>query len=186
MIYSSTNKIKDSTASLFLSENEKPFFLFQIDPELFYSKVNKFYLSDSTFVGYNIESQRELGFSKDYLEKIKYLYDPDYIDEEANFTQPKITFYSQTQINEDTESKALMKITDDGNYGFSSEYIPLVLELKNDNLFSISLLFPRVLMINKYLTNKQVHRVIRNYFGNLIKDNLDDNPPPYIIRIRSI
>lgn len=211
-IISSTNLLKVNNYAV--SPNQKPFFLFQINPEIFYDVgINRLYSqSKISFKMRNYSSiTRDL---EDREEENKKFFKEDYEEDESNSTLEKEdTFYSKSKKDD-----SRIKINVDDNHGFDSDWLKLVIYLDrykddhNDVGKRERIIFPRILYININWTCERLHRYIfeylyfiitkkkgdsytlwNKYFLNLNTDNENDtyeyhknNNYPYRVRIRNI
>jgi ubiquitin C-terminal hydrolase len=143
-------------------QNQLPFFLFQIDPRIHSSNCKK----DNFY-----SNEIKLDFSQAYeelenkKEKLRNLFSSNYEENESGKTIPRICFY--TFYDEG------MLVNTDNNYGLDDDWIKIVLQMRryDDNYTTIKkkLIFPRVIYANKNWTAKQLHQVILEYFGEILK-----------------
>ena len=165
-----------------LSENSKPFFLFQIDPELFYSNVNKYsankqnilsMLRDFTKISQEIESRQD---------ETRKIFSDDYEEDESGATSESTCYYSKITYSSLSGSEsAIMRINTDDNYGFGSDYLKIIVHLFKYDLTSYSnsrtrIIFPRIIYLNKHWTTKQIHLYVFKYLSQIMRDRykLDD------------
>ena len=165
-----------STKRLIKSNNiqEKfTFFLFQINPKLFYSKENSYYTDD-----YNKKYRLENGegnileYVDSRLKEIYPLLAEDYDEDETGVIDETLTYYSKritkSYMGDEVEMK---KMCVDGNYGFNKDWYKIVILLKHNSSYLISkrerIIFPRVVYIHSSWTTKKVHMEIFKYFFNI-------------------
>lgn len=157
-----------------IHSNEKPYFLFQINPELF--KRSKFYL------------ERE--YNTDYANMMKYLNDNsskyfeimESIDEkdESSDTIETENYYSTSNYYGRTKEKAVIKYNTDLNHGFDNDFLTVQTFMYYSTTISTDfpartrLVFPRLLPINKKSTAKEIFKMYFDYFYPLIKSKLLD------------
>lgn len=165
-LYSSPALLKPNN----YSTTRKQFFLFQIDPDFFYTKNNKFMLAQPNF----IEKIKNFKSLKQEIEKNKNilneLFDLDYEEDESGATCEQECYYSRKIGKDDF----LYKVNTDENNGFDSDWLKVPLYLrKYDSAHTTSrrdtISFPRVIYLNKNWNLKFVHKYIFNYISNLIK-----------------
>jgi ubiquitin C-terminal hydrolase len=169
-----------------VSENSKPFFLFQIDPELFYSHYNKYCLENKNIISMlrdfrNYEKEIEGRESE-----TKKLFSDDYEEDESGATSESLCYYSKVTLNTMSGSQTgTMRINTDDNYGFSKDYLKVIIHLfkYDDNSYNngrTRIIFPRILYINKQWTTKQIHLYIFRYFSKILRDkeSLDEENWP--------
>lgn len=168
------------TNNYYHSANQKPFFLFQIDPELFYSNYNKFCLHNESA----LNLKRDFSAITEEMEKReednKKLFSDDYEEEEHGTTGDSVCYYSKIYYNTLRGKQAgIMKINVDENYGFSDDFIKVLIFLKkwDDSNKRNRIIFPRILYLNKSWSTKQVHLYIFKYFAELVRahHNLKEN-----------
>jgi ubiquitin carboxyl-terminal hydrolase 4/11/15 len=179
-LLSTTHLLK--TNNYYQSANQRPFFLFQINPEFFYSKFNKHFINDkSTYSLINFGQIFEQLSKRD--EENKKLFSEDYEEDESNScTESNDNYYSKSQIkkNEQIEN-TIIKYNTDGNYGFESDYIKIILYLeKYDENYDVRLrqriIFPRILYVNESWTCDQIHLLLFDYFSFLLLNKKEDSP----------
>jgi ubiquitin C-terminal hydrolase len=155
-LVSSTGLLK--TNNYYQNANQKPFFLFQINPDLFYNNPeNKYFnpnlrntleksngLASSQIlnpISTNLYKNRDFRDTFSNLElnveETKKLFKEDYEEDESNTTSETTDcFYSNVNIlNSNKETiLGIMKVNTDDNHGFCSEYIRLVVHLTYHNV----------------------------------------------------
>ena len=160
-------------------KNEQPYFLMQIDPEIFYSSDNEF----------RKELKKKPKFEKlnENIQKrassLEELFDIDYIDDEKgvpNIENIPISYYqlnndeesinSQNSKNEKNGPKFGNVIVD--NYGLNDNYIlvPLYINSYNNKNFKSPkfVTISRILILEKNITCKEIHKLIFKIFNNVI------------------
>jgi ubiquitin C-terminal hydrolase len=153
--------------------NTLSYFLFQIDPQLFYSKYNKNMLMGSSIMQMNQDFSKifdENHFRENYISMLN---DSNSLENESGKTLEGDCYYSAIPLFETALKKQkLVKVNTDGNYGFDIENFINVsvnmMQYMQSNLCG-RLIFPRILFINLDWTTKRLHKVIFNYFLILIR-----------------
>ena len=178
------------------SDNNKPYFLFEIDPRLFYSLKNSFYIKDQ-------QNYKELinyhNLTEDIATRkaeIDLLFSEDYIEDLNGTTNEEIGFYSLVKnkkyintingIKEKERIRTFLKINLDQNNGFSSDYIKIVINFKYvyndfDSVRTRSrMIFPRIMFFDKNISTRNTHLKIFSYLSDLFRkknhnyENLSD------------
>jgi len=169
-----------------VSENSKPFFLFQIDPEIFYSNYNKYFLGDKNISSMSQDFtnlEKEIQGREDVTRK---MFSEDYEEDESGATSESLCFYSRVKLNSMSGSQiGTMRINTDDNYGFSKDFFKVIIHLfkyddNSHNNGKTRIIFPRILFINKQWTAKQIHLYVFRYFSKIIRDenSLDEKDWP--------
>jgi ubiquitin C-terminal hydrolase len=164
------------TNTYYVHENSKAFFLFQIDPELFYSDSNKYTninpeikccLRDYANTCKEIEERDE---------DIQKLFKDDYEEDENGATTESLCYYSRVNIQSylGSTSTINMRVNTDDNYGFSNDFLKVMVHLQKYEEKSYSnnrtrIIFPRIIYIRKSWTTRQLHFYIFNYMSNIIR-----------------
>ena len=155
-----------------LHKNQIPFFCFQIDPNIFYSKLN------NTLIDLDINQKRDFSKLEEELckkkEEKRYLIEEEYIEDRAGQTKESLCFYSKFNIVIEGRIKpAVLKINTDNNNGLTDDLIKVVLLMRKydetganerSRLFS-----PRIIYINKNWTTKALHLVLSDYFSPILR-----------------
>jgi ubiquitin C-terminal hydrolase len=166
-----------------LHKNQQSFFLFQIDPKIYYSREN------NSLIDSDCNQLRDFSTLYECLNKNKeeksHLWQEDYEEDQTGITTDSVCYYSfvKEEIIEEMENSkqgqfeepyTIMKINTDNNNGLNSDWIKLVLNIKkyDDSYPTLrkKLIFPRVVYVNKKWTLKYLHKFILNYFSKIIKD----------------
>lgn len=172
-ILNSTNLIKSNTRGY--HQNQLPFFLFQIDPKIYYDTYNKYY--DESFL-----QNKERDFSLTYenlkkdIEQIRKSIMNEFEEDERGATNDTPSYYSKFIFSLEGEiKKGAIKVNTDGNNGLPSDYIMTFLYLKKyasatDFVdFRKRILFPRIVYLNKNWTTKQIHHAVFEYFSPVLR-----------------
>ena len=172
-----------STTSKGEYHNEKPYFLMQLDPEIFNDPKNNYYK--------NLKNYQQKNFEKlnDYVQKnsdkIEELFDNDYIEDEngnPNNENSPISYYQQNNDEESTKSNKACNTSDKNelsfgniiveNYGLNSNFIlvPLFINQYREKNFEKPefLMLPRILLLKKDITCKEIHKLIFKIFNSII------------------
>lgn len=184
-LVSSTSLLKIN--NYYTSPNQKPFFLFQINPDLFYSEVeNRIFARDAT-----LYSKRDFSNTFNMLEasieESKKLFTEDYEEDESNATEENAdSYYAMLEFNNGKEVKrGMFKINTDDNYGFGKEYIKILVYLtyyntdkspSNESIVRDRIIFPRIIYINQDWTCEKIHQTIFEYFYPILKRKYDKSP----------
>jgi ubiquitin C-terminal hydrolase len=158
-LVSSTSLLKIN--NYYTNSNQRPFFLFQIDPNLFYTTGNKFYnlnfSKTPTFIINSLKistdepdieniipitkyENRDFFDTYETLQKnaesFNYLFNEDYEEDESkNTVEGSDSYYSKINIISRGEpALGVMKINTDENHGFDNDYLRLVIHLTYYNL----------------------------------------------------
>ncbi len=173
-LVNSTALIKTNT--YFQYENQKPFFLFQIDPELFYSKYNKFCLENQSLLSLNRDFNNIFEEMSTREEQNNKLFSDDYEEDESGVTSETLCYYSKVVCNFPTGKKVLTtRVNVDDNYGFNQDFLKTICYLKKHDESPrsengrVRIIFPRILFLNKTSTTRQIHFYIFKYYANLIR-----------------
>ena len=158
------------------SNNEQPFFLMQLDPEIFNESKNNSYKDLKKYQMKNFEKlNKKLPERANLLEE---LFDKD--EDEENFTNMEnapISYYQKNIDEESTNSKSDKNMPKFGNiivenYGLNDNFIlvPLYINCYNDKNFNNPefIIFPRLLLLKKDITCKEIHKLIFKIFSNVI------------------
>ncbi len=184
-LVNSTQLIK--TNSYFQYENQKPFFLFQIDPETFYTKYNKFCLENESLVKLNRDFNNIFEEMKTREEDNNKLFSDDYEEDENGATSEALCYYSKMTINIPSGKKVLTtRVNVDDNYGFDNNFLKTICYLKKHDEVAKNdtgrtrIIFPRILYLDKTMTTRQTHFYVFKYFASLIRihHKLDENEWP--------
>ena len=159
-------------------KNEIPFFLMQIDPEVFYSSKNKYK---------NIKKKPDFEKLNENIQKrassLEELFDTDYIEDEKGTPDIENVPLSYYQINNDEESinsknnKSEKNEPKFGNvvidyYGLNDNYIlvPLYINHCSSNDFDRPkfVTISRILFLKKDITCKDLHKLIFKIFNPII------------------
>ena len=171
------------TNNYYCTDNQRPFFLFQIDPELFYSNYNKFCLNNQSLIQLKRDFKEITEEMETREEENKKLFSEDYEEDESGATSEGLCYYSKFEYGmaSGKRSIAIFRVNTDDNYGFSEDFLKTVMYLKKyeDNSYErrTRIIFPRIIYLNKKHTTRQVHFYIFKYFAPLIRNHhsLDDN-----------
>jgi ubiquitin C-terminal hydrolase len=174
------------TNNYFASDNQRPFFLFQIDPELFYSNYNKYCLNNESLISMKRDFKDITEEMENREEENKKLFSEDYEEDESGVTSDGLCYYSKFEFAAASGRRtiATVRVNTDDNYGFSDDYLKTVLFLKKYEEDSVEkkarIIFPRIVYLNKKNTTKQVHYYIFKYFSPLIRKHhkFDENEWP--------
>ncbi len=131
-------------------------FLIQLNPALFYSDCNKFYLQDKRYSLRNYEKISEEVKNNPEIEKI---FTEEHEENDHGQTSEGIVYYSKFSFHEKSNT---FKINNDNNYGFDNHlhsivYLTRYEEHKNDISSRIKVIFPRIITISKDWTTKELH-----------------------------
>ena len=173
LCHSKTLLIKPSSLH---HNNQKAYFLFQINPQIFsYSTLPK----NET---YNTDYKNIIEYLKINNERNKKIFDDNYEEEENCNTFETENYYSTSNYNmRNTQEKAIIKYNRDNNYGFSEDYLITQLYMFGiSNIESLvtnrsRLIFPRLIMINKKWDTETLYRHLFSYFYPQIKKQLSSN-----------
>lgn len=154
--------------------NEKPYFLFQINPQVFMK--SNFYI--------------EKEYNTDYPNMMKYLSENsskffeimETIDEkdETSDTLETENYYSTSNYFNRTKEKAVIKYNTDLNHGFDNTFLTVQTFMFYSTTVTTDfptrgrLVFPRLMPINKKSTAKELFKMYFDYFYPLIKSKLID------------
>jgi len=172
----SQNLLKPPNYSSFSNNKKQQYFLFQIDPKIFYNpSYNRFISTDIKSSASNPWEEnltREYKETKGKIEKNKTilneLFDVDYEENEHGGTQEEESYYSKKL------TRGIYKINVDENYGFNDEWLKVVLFIRRyDSQISterrVALSYPRVVYLNKNWSLKYIHKYIFNYISNIMR-----------------
>jgi len=158
------------------SVNQKPFFLFQIDPEIFYSPYNKYIKENPSLVSLKRDFSNVMDHLEEKEEENKKLFSDDYEEDENGATTEDVCYYSKIVHNTlHGRQQAIMKVNTDDNYGFDQDWVKVVMFLKKyDESYNSSnrrtrIIFPRIIYLNKNWNCKKAHHVIFKYYANLLR-----------------
>ena len=157
------------------SNNEVPFFLMQLNPEIYNESINNSYKDIKNYQRKNFET-----LNKNIPEKanlLKELFDKDE-DEEyiTNMENAPISYYQKNFSEERTNRKndknmSFGNIVVD-NYGLNDNFIlvPLYINCYNEKTFNNPefIIFPRILLLKKDITCKEIHKLIFKVFRHVI------------------
>jgi len=146
------------------------FFLFQINPEYFYSKENAYYEHDY-LKKYRFDNSTIVKHVDSRLKDIYPLLAEDYDEDDTGITDDVITYYSKRTVRSYSGDEVeIKKMCVDNNYGFGKDWLRLVINMKL-NSYDIStrkrLIFQRVIYIHTSWTTKKLHYEIFKYFFHL-------------------
>jgi len=188
----SQNLLKPPNYSSFSSSKKQQYFLFQIDPKLFYNpQYNRFVLSElkeknktkkfldnssnntqNDYDSWEHNRDRNFKTTKAEIEKDKSilneLFDVDYEENENGGTHEEESYYSKKM------TKGVYKINSDENYGFDESWLKVVIYLKRyENESSTgrrtAISYPRVVYLNKNWTLSFIHKYIFEYILHVIR-----------------
>jgi ubiquitin carboxyl-terminal hydrolase 4/11/15 len=159
--------------NIFSCRDQKPFFLFEIDPKLFYSNANKYHDEDHLWKLDHSELEEYL---KEHQEENNKLFQEDYEENEEGKTDDSICYYSKFTF-ESIQGKRIetVRINTDNNYGFDNNWIKVVLYLKKYEDYNSRynyrnrIIFPRIIYLNKDWTSEKIHHLIFKYFAHIIR-----------------
>jgi hypothetical protein len=142
-------------------DNNKPLFLFQINPDLFMKTIVSKY--DSTLMTKNFGKiydtlRAKVNIHKEYFAE-------EYQDDETGITSPIDGFYKNVNV--------------DNNHGFGSEFIKVIINLEAydtcDTRSTERIIFPRVIYMNTTSTCAEIHLQIFEYFSKLFNKKGESN-----------
>ena len=159
-------------------KNENPYFLMQIDPEIFYNSKNQYK---------NIKKKPDFAKLNENIQKrassLEELFNTDYIEDEKGIPNIEIIPTSYYQINNDEESISSKNNKPEKNepkfgnvivdfYGLNDNYIlvPLYInhycqkDFRSPKFVTIS----RILFLKKDITCKDLHKLIFKIFNHVI------------------
>ena len=172
-IISNYNKVK----------NQQPFFLMQIDPEIFNDPKNNSYKDLKNYHRKNFEK-----INKNILEQattLEPLFDTDYMEDEKgtpNIENIPISYYQPNIDEESTNSKNDKNLPKFGNvlvenYGLNDNFIlvPLHISWYNEKYFKMPqfIMFPRILVLNKDISCKDIHKLVFKIFNHVLNQTLE-------------
>ena len=170
---------KISTTSISPIKNERPYFLMQLDPDIFnksknnsYNDINNYQIKD--FEKLNIDLSKN-------QESIEKLFDYEYIEDEKgapNLEDIPTSYYQQ--INDEESEKTNVNKTESilgniivENYGLNDKFILVPLYIRgytNENFYKPDfIMFPRILVLNKDITCKEIHKLVFAIFEPAIR-----------------
>ena len=162
------------------SKNQEPYFLMQLDPEIFNNSKNNSYKDLKNYRTKNFEKlNKEIPERESTLEP---LFESNYVEDETGAPNQENMPISYYQKNTDEENKKDKNIPNFGkviveNYGLNDNFIlvPLHLHWYNEDKFKNSefLYFPRILLLKKDITCKEIHKLVFKIFNNIINLTLE-------------
>lgn len=190
---SSTNKDKDQTNNIKKGQEEKnkmsdkPYFLFQIDPKLFYDpEINNLIKSQ-----YDKNKDKKIRYKTDHYETIEKeinslqdnkndMFKEDYDENELGLIEENDESYYQLP------ELSFGKILKEANYGFNKDYLLVLLNFSyHDSQIHLlstkkTLIFPRPIYIHKQSKCKDIHVLVYNYLKHLYHNDSFDIQFPNI------
>ena len=156
--------------------NQVPFFLMQLDPEIFNESKNNSYKDLKNYQYKNFEKlNKKIPERANSLEE---LFDKDEDEENiTNMENAPISYYQKNIDEESTNSKSDKNKPTFGNiivenYGLNDNFIlvPLYINCYNEKNFNNPefIIFPRILLLKKDITCKEIHKLIFKIFSNAI------------------
>ena len=170
---------KISATSMSKINNEKPYFLLQLDPKIFNDPKNNSYKDLSNYLTKNFEKLNE-DICKNQ-ESIEKLFDYEYIEDEKGApNQEDIPASYYQQINDEESEKTNTNKTESilgniivENYGINDKFIlvPLYINEYSNSTFNNPqfFMFPRILLLNKDMTCKDIHKLVFKIFEPVIR-----------------
>ena len=159
-------------------KNQQPFFLMQLDPEIFNDSKNNTYKDLKNYQRKDFEKINKKIHEK--AETLEPLFDTDYIEDEKgtpNLENIPISYYQPNIDEESTNSKKDKNIPRFGNvivenYGLNDNFIlvPLHITWYNEKCFKFPqfIIFPRILLVNKDITCKDLHKLVFKIFNHAL------------------
>ena len=166
----STNIKKDNLNKS--NDNSIPFFLLQLCPQDFYNTNNNIFINNQNINVFKIDEYEN---SKEEIDKkeieLSTLFNEDYQEnEEGNPKDNKINSYYQIYPPD-----KIGKIHTELNYGFKNNFILVLVYITtyedNNIKKKNSVIFPRILVLNKKITCEEIHYKIYDYFKILFDKN---------------
>ena len=165
------------------SKNQEPYFLMQLDPDIFNNPKNNSYKDLKEFKTKGFEKLNKKIMDK--ASSLEPLFDNEYVENEkgapSNENIP-ISFYQQNTDEESTNSKKEKNIPKFGkviveNYGLNDNFllVPLHLNWYNQENFKKPsfIYFPRILLLKKDMTCKEIHKLVFKIFNHAINLTLN-------------
>ena len=171
---------KISTTLISKDNNGKPYFLMQLDPEIFNNSKISTYKDLKNYQTKDFEKLNE-DVSKNQ-ESIEKLLDYEYIEDEKgapNLEDIPASYYQQINDEESEKTNIIKKESILGNiivenYGLNDKFIlvPLYInEYSKETFFKPQfLMFPRILVLNKDITCKEIHKLVFKIFEPVIRE----------------
>lgn len=169
-------------STVYTTPNEKPYFLFQIDPEVFKNSVmtdnSKLYFTDFTNVVEYLNNNNHIN---------KRIFEEEYEEEESDSTTESVNYYSTSNyMMKNSTEKAIIKYNTDNNYGIDPSFMITQLFMFGDNgdfKDRIRLVFPRIVYLSKTWSIEDIYKNVFLYFSNLIAkaSNKADMPPDKLL-----
>lgn len=159
----------------YFSNNQKPYFMFQIDPNLFYSNFNSYFnnLNSSVYNQARLDQKRDFSRIFKELEQRRHenekLFSDSYDEEEDGDTAETENYYST--IRSSYNNVLNFKYNVDNNHGFDSRFLKVVMYLKSSDRNTSRIIFPRIIYVDLHWTTRQLHLYIFQYFRNVLEIN---------------
>lgn len=200
------NQFISTGSNLDKTDNRKPFFLFQINPSIFYNPKNNSYINEKNIKEFRTEDYKTVYKKLEGDTSLKGLFDSKYKEKVDNPPLQNKKSYYETKENKENFSKFYLE----NNYGLNDDFINVLIFVKTygeDFEKTEEIIFPRIITFHKKETCKEIHIKVFNYFKplfgfdiefeeafqNLETDNLKDTYEnhlkknyPYRLRVVNI
>ena len=158
------DQLVSTSSNLKSKDNRRPYFLFQIDPSLFYNPKCNEYITKENIQNY-YTNKYEVIINELEIE----------IDNAKKFTYgaPKTEEKKEIPIQKKCISYYLSKDSQNGfdNYGFNDNYINILIFISKYSGRTVSkkeeIIFPRIITLNKEDSCKDIHKKVFYYFKAL-------------------
>ena len=164
----------------YMHSNQLSYFIFQINPELFNNK-SKYAINCNT-KNFNENFSNILNYLDSNIDSIKSIIEnekTEEIEKDSSYNET-VNYYSTSNYSlRSTNESAIIKYSNDNNYGFDSQYILSEFLQYSEKETSINgrirIIFPRLLYISTKTTILNLYKYVFNYFYKLIcnNDNID-------------
>ena len=203
------NQLFSSSSKIPNDNNAKPYFLLQIDPNIFYKEINNIYIKDNEVRKYRISNYEETLNDLNNNHEIKKLFYGGYRENSEGAPKSNNECYYKTKDN----CVDFGDFYSENNYGLNKDFLMVLVHIScyktNKINHTFDVIFPRILFINKNSTGKDIHHQVFDFFKpvfypnskitfndafpnlntNLNTDSVDyqkKNNLPYRLRIRNI
>lgn len=163
------SRIGFATPSNYLHSNQKAYFLFQINPELFNNNSKFVDLKKDC----NTNFSDMIGYLNENNDTNVKIFEGDYEEDEKDVSNETVNYYSTSNhYNRITQEKAVIKYSNDENYGFDDSHLIFQALMYGEDKDHVRrkcrLIFPRLLIIKKTFNLKEIYHLFFDYFFPII------------------
>ena len=165
------NQLISTGSNLGEKDNRKPYFLFQIDPTIFYNPKNNSYITEENIKEFRTEDYKTVYKELEGDTSLKDLFNSKYKEKVDNPPKQNKKTYYETEENKEDFSNIYLE----NNYGLNDDFINVLVFV---NMYTArdpyevfgrtkEIIFPRIITFHKKETCKEIHLKVFNFFKPL-------------------